>query len=216
MLDQAARLLGPVQAQLDGTAKAILKVTEAPAAKATPAPVQAPATAPVPRAVRPEKVWAGGADTVKPGARAILGALVAAGEPLTREDVLVRAVLSPRSGSTTDRLAELRAAELVEDLPDGRISILGAGHAEAGQVPALGAELTAAWKRKVDQPAFGRLLDALVRAPGGLTRSELCREGEVSEVSGSTTDRLADLRGLNLAYDEGGRIHAHAALRGGA
>lgn len=214
MLDKAAHLLEPVRAQLDGAAQAVLKAAEAPPAKAPSPPAPAQAPAPVPRARRPAAAWEGGADGVKPGARAILGALLSAGRPLSREDVLVRAVLSPRSGSTTDRLAELRAAGFVQDLPDGRIALQDGAEAHAGEVPALGAELMAAWQRKVGQPAFGRLLAALAGAPDGLTRSELCAAGEVSEVSGSTTDRLADLRGLGLAHDAGGRIHAHPALRG--
>ncbi len=228
LIHKVAEILEPVRAKLDEASHAAMKLADLrPPSKpaAVPAasqPVQAPARVqvqppgPVPRARRTAEAWAGGADEVKPGARAILGALASAGHPLEREEVLVRAVLSPSSGSTVNRLAELRAAGLVVDLPDGRIGLADGAAEHAAEVPRPGPELVAAWQRKVGQSGFHRMLAVLAADGAGMTRDELCDAAGVSRISGSTMNRLADLRRLNLVFDEGGRIHLHAALREGA
>lgn len=157
-------------------------------------------------------------DDLMPASLRILSALTAAGAPLERSPICIRAGLAYKSSTTDRALAELRAAGLI--VTNGRLNaITDDGAAVQGPELPTGYGLFDYWVGELggaNSPP-GRVLLALRGAFRDgqltLTREEICERSGL-EYKSSTTDRaLADCRRLELVQTIGRQNELHADLR---
>lgn len=142
------------------------------------------------------------------GAREMLRALASLGHPMTRAQVATLAGLSPRSGTFSTYLGDLRGAGFIEEAADKTVQISGQGLAYLDgdyEPPASAEELAELWKSKLRAGAR-RMLDHLLEMhPAWCTRIELAEAIEMSTRSGTFSTYLGDLRRNGLIEERGKR-----------
>jgi hypothetical protein len=167
------------------------------------APAPAPRSAPIPRAVHASvsfKNPGGDPGVGKGGLRRILIALAQRPTGLTNRQIGIRAGLSSQSGTFSNYLSRARQSGWVADEGEKR-RITQAGLDALGSFDALpeGAELLAHWLGELGQSGASRMLQALADAyPETLTNEEIGKAAGVSHESGTFSNYMSRLRGLEL------------------
>ncbi len=155
---------------------------------------------------------------LKRGARNMLRALASMGAPLTRPQIATLAGLSPRSGTFSNYLGDLRRGGFIAEGADGKAQITETGieslGGDYGEPPASTEALAALWKSKL-KAGERRMLDHLLDIyPEWTSRADLAEAVEMSDRSGTFSNYLGTLR-RNGLIEETNDLRRGADLRAG-
>lgn len=158
----------------------------------------------------------GGGRALKRGALRMLQALATLHpKALTRHQMATLAGISPKSGTFTSYLSDIRGQGFIHENGQG-MTITDAGikylAGDWPSAPASTEDLVSMWSTRLKAGAR-RMLTTLVDAhPRGLARAELGDRAGIEPSSGTFTSYLSDLRRNGLIQEEDGQVAAADTL----